>query len=84
MVFAYRVDEKEKNGGIRFRKASGAGGMLLYFEPFLLVSSTITRPGLGRECRVTFSELWYAVEWSYVAGQVRATLRAPAYCKGPD
>jgi hypothetical protein len=25
------------------------GGMLLYFEPFLLVSSSIARPGLARE-----------------------------------
>ena len=31
--------------------------MLLYFEPFLLVSSTITWPGLAREWGVTFSEL---------------------------
>jgi hypothetical protein len=53
MVFAYRVEEKEKNGGIRSHKASGAWRMLLYFAPFLLVSSMIARPGWP-ECRVTF------------------------------
>jgi hypothetical protein len=28
-------------------KLQARGGMLLYFEPFLLVSSTIARPGLA-------------------------------------
>jgi hypothetical protein len=65
--------KKKKKAGYVLIQPWALRGTLLYFEPFLLVSLTITRPGLGREYRLTFSELCYAIEWSYVAKHVRAT-----------
>jgi hypothetical protein len=41
------LKKKKKMGEYIFTKLQARGGMLLYFEPFLLVSSTIARPVLA-------------------------------------
>jgi hypothetical protein len=43
------LKKKKKMGEYVLAKLQERGGMLLYFEPFLLVSSSIARPGLARE-----------------------------------
>jgi hypothetical protein len=47
------LKKKKKMGEYVLTKLQARGGMLLYFAPFLLVSSMIARPGWP-ECRVTF------------------------------
>jgi hypothetical protein len=41
------LKKKKKMGEYVLTKLQARGGMLLYIEPFLLVSSTIARPGLA-------------------------------------
>jgi hypothetical protein len=42
------LKKKKKMGEYVLTKLRARGGMLLYFEPFLLVSSRIAQPGLGQ------------------------------------
>jgi hypothetical protein len=42
------LKKKKKMGEYDLTELQARGSMLLYFEPFLLVSSTIARPDLGR------------------------------------
>jgi hypothetical protein len=41
------LKKKKKMAEYVLMELQARGGMLLYFEPFLLVSSTIARPGLA-------------------------------------